>query len=785
MRYDPSVPTRLHHRSCARRAAALTAALLVAACQPSSTPAPSSTTAGPTGQETEAPAASPPSLEPVEAATSAEKILAAAAAGEIDEPTAILYRVYATFADPRLPTEYRGETEEDAIALRLAREGLAEFPPDVRSALEPYLVRPSDPTSYWNAEPAAAAGGARLAAFRDPAPALHLPPGAPACDGLWMHERVSPNIPVMIWAQCAGDPLAAADLFEEARGYMASLYGREVALMRAPLGDRNVPNDRFPDTAETGDGLIDIYLISAFTPSGGPRDLSYGSAWAATLEVPPYEGNAGAEASSSYVVMAPQRGAGLEATLAHEFFHVLQNSINLNGTWDCPVRTPSGCTKKDYHWFVEASATWAAHYLVPGARSIKGYPRYDSFRRSGVGLADTVDANEYSSFAWPLFMQQEAGPNSVGEAWRSMEGVIGWGGIQAMLDVRLGFTEHFRDFGVRVLHKELLPGDPIKPRFRDPNLDPTFPVDYWPTGWRWDADPLDDLIDDIGGRSVTYRYTTTMDFLWTKYLPIEPPPGSEKLIWDFSAFGPEIDVDAVVRIDEQWERRKLIQGENVWCLDNPDDDFREGYLVFSNHDQVRQVTTRNWAVTAEPGGCGVPLGTLAYSFLDTAPIISQPGGHQTIDANVQVRLKINENVGDPYAAMFLNDGSTYGIGTSDKVLYPPAVDGCQPTFTSSGMPGGPLEIDSVTGSTWVDENGDNRLTLGISLPVHVETEEFWCALGSGHSTSETTVGFPSCDGTEVASSPTSQTFEFDCDFQGTSQSWSISGTIVINREPPP
>lgn len=772
-------------------------ALVAAACQATPSPTPTAsvpatsptaaTTADPTGSPSaEASPTLPPTLPPNEPVTSAGKIEAAVETGAIDEATGILYRVFAVFGDARLPSEYRGEPEEDLAALTVAREHLAELPGEIQAMLTPYLVRPTDPASAWNTEPATgAAGGIILAAAKPPVTVPAIVEAAPACDGLWMHEQVSPNIPVMIWAQCAGDPLAAAALFEEARGYMAALYGPETALMVAPLGDRNVENDGYTDTPETGDGLIDIYLLSGFTPSGIPRAFALGSAWGVAAGTPPFVGAAGAEASSSYVVMAPQTGAGLEATLAHEFFHVLQSSINRNGRVDCPVRRLSGCSdlSMKFHWFGEASATWAAHEFVPRARALKAYPWYDRFRGTGVGLADTVDSNAYASFAWPLFMEQEDGATSIGDAWRAMRGKRGWQAVQAALDGRFPFEKHFRDFGVRVMNRELLPGDPTRPRFRSPTLDPTFP-DYLPTGLRHDPDPLDDLIDPMGGSSRTYRFRSQLDFMWTQYLPIEPPPGARKLTFDFTAFAPEIDVDAIVRIgDTGWERRKLIQGENVWCLEKPADDFREGFLVFSNHDQTPQVLVRDWAITAEEAGCGVPVGTLAYSFLDTAPLSSAPGGSSSINATVQVRLKANPDLGDPYNAMYLNDGSTYGVNTFDHILGPPDVTGCQPVFDSTGSPGGRLELDSVVGNTWVDELGKSHLTLGISLPVHVETSEGWCALGSANSSSERSVQFPDCDGDETAAAATerTRTFVFDCDFQGPTQSWSVSGILVIDR----
>lgn len=780
------------HRRTRKPAWIVLLALAAAACQAAPSPSPThqspqvSHGAAESARPTTAPATPTPTAPSFQPSTSAQKIAAALELGEIDGPTSLLYRVFAMFGDPRLPEKFRGEPEHDQLSLALAHEQFDELPPAVQEQIAPFLVRPSDPASTWNTEPVTTGSrGTVLLAAAHQAPSVpSVAVAAPACDGTWMHGRVSSNIPVMIWAQCTGDPAAAAARWEEARGYMAIHYGPVTTLMGDPLLDANVAGDGYADTAETGDGLIDIYLVSAFSPSGHPRDFSYGSALAVTATTPPFVGAPGTEAASSYIVVSPGlTGIQLESTLVHEFFHALQFAHNYRGTYECPVRRLGGCSSPglEFHWFVEASAKWSEEYFVPRARPALVHPFWSAFVTQGVGLADTVGLNEYASFAWPLFMQQEGGATKIADAWRAMVGKKGWRQLQAALDGAFPFTGHFRDFGVRVFNRELLPGDPVTPRFRSPTLDPTFPTDS-PTGYRYDANPLDDLIDPMGGPSRTYRFRSQMDFLWTMYLPIEPPPGARKLTLDFTAFGPEIDVDAIVRIgDTGWERRKLIQGENVWCLDKPLDDFREGFLVFSNHDQTPQVLIRDWAITAEEAGCGVPVGTLVYSFLDTAPLISAPGGSSAINATVQVRLKPNPNISDPYNAMFLNDGSTYGVQVADKVLVPPGPDGCQASSTSIGTPGGALEIDSVVGNTWQDDAGRNRLTLGIDLPVHYETDEFWCSLGSTRGSREGWVTYPACDGIETSSTISTQTFVFNCDVQGTSQAWSVSGTIIINR----
>jgi hypothetical protein len=156
------------------------------------------------------------------------------------------------------------------------------------------------------------------------------------------------------------------------------------------------------------------------------------------------------------------------------------------------------------------------------------------------------------------------------------------------------------------------------------------------------------------------------------------------------------------------------------------------------------------------------------------------GSSYSADATVQVHLKPNASIGAPSVAMYVNDGSTYGLQTTLNGVLPAGVDGCAPISNAVGTPGGPLDIDSVVGSTYKDANGDTFLSLGISLPVDLQIDEDWCAIGSTHSTGETTLQFPDCKGTEIPLVGRAvRTFVFDCDFQGPSQSWTVSGTVEL------
>jgi hypothetical protein len=375
-------------------------------------------------------------------------------------------------------------------------------------------------------------------------------------------------------------------------------------------------------------------------------------------------------------------------------------------------------------------------------------------------------------------MQQESGADAIGNAWRAMRGKIGWRAVQGALDAQLSFEQRFDDFGVEVLNKQLLPGDPINPRFRSPRLDPTFP-ETTPGDPRFSETVMDDLVLPLQAPSTRFSYTLTLNSLASSYFEFAPPPGTGTLRFEFAALAPEIEIDAIVRVGDTWERRELPASTTEWCLDTPKDAVEEGYLIFSDHDQTPGTITRPWSITAEEESCGSSIGTLTYSYVDTFPL-AQPGGSVSVDASVQVHLQIDDGT-HGITAEFVNDGSTYGIKTFSKAVLGTAVDGCSFTTTVRGTQGAPLAIDSVVGDTWVDEDGKNRLTLAISLPVHKDVEDFWCSLGTARSNFDDSVQFPSCDGTQAAETPVSRVYLFDCRFRGDTIAWTLTGSVTVQR----
>ena len=343
--------------------------------------------------------------------TSAELILADLDAGKIDEPTALLYRVYAMFADTRLPAAYAGRWSEDGAALEQAEMVLETVPADIAAEIRPFLVRPTDPESVFNqaqrahtSEPGSPPGASGQTSSRPLGLAVAqignpFGPGDFNCQptgwGYIDSGSVSPGPGWRLWTAC-GDQTALAQVVELA-GWMPRFYADETALMGPPL------SDALGGPAEAGDGPIDIYLVDQCV-SSGVRCLSSGfddaSEFGYAKSARPCVPSGAADKCSAFAVINRfAYNADTPSTLAHEFFHVLEfahnrHGLNVGGRWN---------------WFTEASAKWAQFRYYPASRPGRVYSFFENFMSTALGLTKTNGRNEYASFVWPLFMT-ESGP---------------------------------------------------------------------------------------------------------------------------------------------------------------------------------------------------------------------------------------------------------------------------------------------------------------------------------------------------------------------------------------
>ena len=578
-------------------AALLVATLVVAACgadTPSDGPAgsggqapgvsgspttggPGNPTAGPTG-----PAPSGSAGGPGDTAT--ELITAAYEAGRIDRATALLHRLQASVGDDRLPAEFRAASFEDDGAASIALAEWDTFTAEQQAAFLPYIVRPTDPGSVFAPASVAAGGRVRLASTRL---------AAAVCTSGFMRTEAS-DLPLVVWGQCGGDDAAMEARMADVLAIMTDAWWPMTGLMGDPIGDENVANDPFPDSAEAGDGRLDVYLVAGSVSAHARQiDVSSGAV-AVTREAAPVSGPRGAETSSSFIVVdaTAAGGAAFRSTIVHELFHSLQWAHNNRGTIVTDAPGPGAGWVR--HWFMEASAVWAEHHFVPAARETEVYPRFENFQWSAKSLASTAGSNEYDSWAWPFFMEQEGGEEAISGAWLDLEGVDGFDALQQALDRGVSFTDRFRDFAVRSYNQDLQPGDPIDPMFSDG--DAGFPDDV-PAGDRLLADQVLEAGDELS-------FDTNLPSLRARYVDLAPGDDVRTIEFDWSGLSPADarDVDVLVETERDgWQRRS--EPDKV-C------DALRVLVVVSNHDPRRETTvTGTWKAT----GTGDPCNDGNYS----------------------------------------------------------------------------------------------------------------------------------------------------------------------------
>lgn len=505
-----------------------------------------------------------------------ELIQAALDAGQIDLGTSLLYRVYAAFGSSKLPANYvgSGPTEDLTLSGDIERER-PNLSQAILDQLQPFLVRPDDPASVFS-----------VGATSRERP-LAAEPFAESCPGgrrEWISKR-STQHPVRAYALCLEDPVYDSRAAEELRRVIDTV-DKAYGLMVADMGPAK------PDL--WGDDAIDFYVVppNADTPREG-GDFVVERASGITFTQPPFVGRT----SSGYSMMSRSEMAksNYHLTVIHELFHVLQLAHN---------RHLGG------HWFSDASASWAeirfnrAANIDPPANEGLHRDLFAKFQGSSHGLLNMAGYNEYHSYVWPMFMEQEAGAASIGGAWRALGNAANDEQADDAIDGMLPFSTHFRNFAVRNLNEQFGPNDPLPKAKRYVTLDPPFPDNEL-----LPQDGVKSMNRDVAVGRTPLGFGRPIEPLSAVYFKLSVTDGTlKKVVLDLSGLqGGGLDADALVVIDGEWEaepRNLNGKSEVVFCLDDPKEKLEQMVLVVSNH-QKRAASTQSVeiAVTGETTPC--------------------------------------------------------------------------------------------------------------------------------------------------------------------------------------
>ncbi len=104
--------------------------------------------------------------------------------GKLDEVTALVYKVYAVFGDPRLPAEFRGANKAIRSGTEIMSEAQGRYdtlPAATQALLLPFLIPPYYAGSWDDQQPAEGAAVAAQPLTLEARPTLGSAGGPPTC----------------------------------------------------------------------------------------------------------------------------------------------------------------------------------------------------------------------------------------------------------------------------------------------------------------------------------------------------------------------------------------------------------------------------------------------------------------------------------------------------------------------------------------------------------------------------------------------------------------------------
>lgn len=534
--------------------------------------------------------------QPEPGASSQDLIEKAEAEKRLDKETALLYKVYAVFGDPRLPAEFRGDDSQmlDSMVMFQVQDQWNTLSTQAQAILLPYILPPDSP----------AAGGLSAAGPAENSPTAAWPKVS-AVGGkalIWYPPNLANGAALANGLKTALE----TRIWEKLTGLMGT----------QPMSDLGSPQQVGPN------GALDIYIVANMP---GARGLAIPLQRA----VPPT--GAGCESWPTYIkiragALGGDRTKGMVQILAHEFMHSLQFS------------TPTQEACSEYDWLREATATWTMEHTYPLANSEQDYAR-DFLDHPDLALEDLSANHEYGAYLLPFFLTNYWGEpalvRTMFENARTMDSLaaidkaipgIGfnmfWGYFSAMIWNRAPFGEMFQKDS---LTYQLEPEDDAPVSVTVPGGETIYELDL--------------EVKHLSSRFYHYKFDDNSASLVTffngynsalKKLPWE---GSDFALPDASLHYASQDLDegdnkgasvtALVKIaGKEWDMQVWsFPGRVAFCRDKADERLEELVIILGSHDYQDRASALTiddqppvlWASNV---GCARWSGTASYTRVE-------------------------------------------------------------------------------------------------------------------------------------------------------------------------
>ena len=302
--------------------------------------------------------------------SSVQLIDKAVAAGTISAETGLIYKVFATFSDPRLPSQYIGagvgRDGDGVIDEVVAQAKAGTLSASALQTLTPFFVPPDHAGSWYGLQSGASAQE-----------------GASSASADWVGIKTNNG---KVWIIYLSTDAAAA---AKAPGLKAAIDGKIWSKLTNLMGRAPIPDSS---------GYLRIYLWNSYIDSDGTAVPFDANTLGITVGT-----NCDQTATVIYLPSRLSLGDETHAGMIQYATHEMMHAIQFGGM----IQNCAG-----YIWLKEATATWAEDYVYPDANSEWGTAQ-QFMDHPDWFLDANADMHNYGAYLLPYFLTHQIGDDSI------------------------------------------------------------------------------------------------------------------------------------------------------------------------------------------------------------------------------------------------------------------------------------------------------------------------------------------------------------------------------------